>query len=60
MEPKKQGGLCLTRYEGEQIIVEGGIVITIQRVKGRQVRVHIVAPPDVRIRRAELAPKEGS
>jgi carbon storage regulator len=46
--------LVLTRKPGEEIVIDGGIRITIVAVKGDRVRVGITAPPDVRVDREEV------
>jgi carbon storage regulator len=49
--------LVLTRKEGERIVIDGQIVVTVLQVRGNQIRLGIEAPKDVPIRRSEL---EGS
>lgn len=46
--------LVLSRKEGERLVVDDNIVITIVKVQGGGVRIGIEAPPDVAIKRAEL------
>jgi carbon storage regulator len=46
--------LILTRKEGEKIIIADNIEITIQAIKGGQVKIGIEAPDDVLIVRQEL------
>ena len=46
--------LLLTRRVGESIVIDGGITITVDRLRGRGVRLGIQAPPGVRILRSEL------
>lgn len=52
-------GLCLSRENGQQTVLDlpdgSAIVITSRASGGRRVRLHIAAPPAVRIRRAELS-----
>lgn len=50
--------LTLTRTEGEKIVIDGGITITVVRIKGDQVRIGIEAPREVGIWRQELLPKQ--
>ncbi len=57
MTPKGQGWLCLSREEGDQIIIDERITIDINRISGRYVRICISAPKEVKIRRGELAPE---
>ncbi|MCC9605414.1 carbon storage regulator [Blastopirellula sp. JC732] len=47
--------LVLTRKPGETIRIGDDIVITISQLKGGRVRVGIDAPPEMGIRRGELA-----
>lgn len=49
--------LTLTRCEGERIIIDGGIVITVVRVKDGLVRLGINAPREIGIWREEILPK---
>ncbi len=46
--------LILTRRDGESLIIGNDIRVTIQGVKGNQVRIGIEAPDDVTILREEL------
>jgi carbon storage regulator len=46
--------LVLTRKPGEQVVIGGGITVTVVRVVGNKVRIGIAAPDPVRILRAEL------
>ena len=46
--------LVLSRKEGEKLIVDDNIVITINRISGHRVSIGIEAPPDVRVSRGEL------
>lgn len=52
-------GLCISRDNGQQTILDlpdgSAVVITSRASGGRRVRLHIAAPPAVRIRRAELS-----
>ncbi|OWK42317.1 carbon storage regulator [Fimbriiglobus ruber] len=47
--------LVLTRKVGEEIIIGNGIRVQITAVKGDRVKVGIVAPPHIRVDRAEVA-----
>jgi carbon storage regulator len=56
--------LVLTRRIGEEIVIDGGVRITVTAIDGQKVRIGITAPPDVRVdrsevhlRRAEFAPR---
>ncbi|WP_319379927.1 carbon storage regulator CsrA [Thiomicrorhabdus sp.] len=46
--------LVLTRREGESLIIDGDITLTVLSVKGGQVRIGIKAPKEVPIHREEL------
>ena len=46
--------LVLSRKEGEQLIIDDNIVITVTRLGGHRVSLGIEAPPDVRVIRGEL------
>ena len=52
--------LVLSRRESQRIRLGESIVLTIVRVNGDRVRVGIEAPPEVRVRRAELEPEARS
>jgi carbon storage regulator len=55
--------LVLTRKMGEQIVIGPNVVVKVLAVEGNRVRLGVVAPPEVSIRRAELGtgrdPAEG-
>lgn len=46
--------LVLSRKVGEQIVIDGGITVTVTSIDGNKVRLGISAPPNVRIDRAEM------
>lgn len=46
--------LILSRRVGEEIVIAGGIRLTVVAVKARAVRVGITAPPSVKVTRAEI------
>jgi len=46
--------LVLSRKVGEQIVIDGGITVTVTSIDGGKVRLGISAPPDIRIDRAEV------
>ena len=46
--------LVLTRTIGEQVIIDGGICITVVAINGSHVRIGITAPREVPILRGEL------
>ncbi len=46
--------LVLTRKANEAIVIEGGIRVTVLKIRGSQVQLGIDAPKEVVVRRAEL------
>jgi carbon storage regulator len=48
--------LVLARKQGQTIVIDDRIKITVLKVKGSAVRVGIDAPDEVSIRRGELEP----
>jgi len=46
--------LKLTRRQGETLVFDNDIRITISRIRGRQARIEIEAPKDVKVMREEL------
>ena len=52
--------LVLSRKVGEQIVIDGDIVVTIVSVEGNKVRLGISAPPSCRVDRAEVHQRHGS
>jgi carbon storage regulator CsrA len=47
--------LVLSRRVGEKLVLPGlGVTVEVLAVKGRVVRIGIVAPPDVKVVRGEL------
>jgi carbon storage regulator len=52
--------LVLSRKLNEKILIDGGIVVTIVKIEGGQVRVGIEAPEHIKIRREELLDKSHS
>jgi carbon storage regulator len=49
--------LVLSRRNGERIVIDGRITVTVIGVRGRQVRLGIAAPAEVPVRREELHAK---
>ena len=49
--------LVLSRKVNEKIVIDGGIVITVVKVEGGQVRLGIEAPSHVKVYREELLEK---
>ena len=48
--------LVLSRKPGQELVIDGNIRITVNRVSGNRVALGISAPDDVRIVRGELEP----
>ncbi len=46
--------LVLTRKVGEQLVIGGGITVTVVSAQGGKVRLGVTAPPEVRVDRAEV------
>ena len=49
--------LILSRKQGEQIVINENIVVTVMHISPSTVRIGVSAPRDVSIRRNELSPK---
>ena len=49
--------LILSRRSGESIVIEGGIRITINAIKGQAVSLGIEAPKEIQIHRSEIRQK---
>lgn len=52
--------LVLSRKIGESIVIDGGIVITVNKVMGQRVSLGITAPSKVHIVRGELVEQSPS
>lgn len=52
--------LVLSRKDGERIVMSGGVRITVVEVGRGRVKIGIEAPPDIKVWREELLPKDGS
>src|SRR4051794_8645712 len=48
--------LVLSRKVGERVVIDGGIVVTLVRIDGNQVRLAFEAPREVGIYREEVLP----
>ena len=46
--------LVLTRRVGEEIVIDGGIRITVTGIQGDRVRIGVTAPESVRVDRREV------
>jgi carbon storage regulator len=49
--------LVLSRKVNEKIMIDGGIVVTVVKIEGGQVRIGIEAPDHIRVLRQEIAGK---
>jgi len=49
--------LLLTRKVGQRIVIDGGIVVVINRIEPHRVSIGIEAPRTVGVRREEIAPQ---
>lgn len=47
--------LVLSRKKGEQVVIEGKVIVKVLSVKGDRVQLGFDAPKDVRIDRKEVA-----
>jgi len=52
--------LVLSRKVNEKIVIDGGIVVTVVKVEGGQVRIGIEAPSHVKVYREELLAKQAA
>ena len=52
--------LVLSRKEGEEVVIDGGITLKITEIRGGKVRIGITAPSSTGIRRAELDAVSGN
>jgi len=50
--------LVLSRRIGECIVIDGQITVTVIEVRGGQIRLGIEAPPEISVRRNEVAAKK--
>jgi carbon storage regulator len=46
--------LVLTRKIGQQIVIDGNIIVTIVAIEGNRIRVGVQAPKDITVDRAEV------
>mgnify|MGYP001430075854 CR=1 FL=1 len=52
--------LVLSRKVNEKIVIDGGIVLTVVKIEGGQVRLGIEAPSHVKVYREELLAKRNA
>jgi len=52
--------LVLSRKINEKIVIDGGIVLTVVKIEGGQVRLGIEAPSHVKVYREELLAKQAA
>lgn len=46
--------LVLSRKEGQSLVLDGGIEIKITEISANQVKIGIIAPPNVKVYRQEI------
>jgi carbon storage regulator len=51
--------LVLSRKVNEKIVIDGGIVVTVVKIEGGQVRLGIEAPEHIKVLRQEILGKTG-
>jgi carbon storage regulator len=51
--------LVLSRKVNEKIVIDGGIVVTVVKIEGGQVRLGIEAPASIKVFRQEIQGKAG-
>jgi carbon storage regulator len=47
--------LVLSRKANESLVIDGNVTVRVLGINGNRVRLGIEAPPEIRVRRAELA-----
>ena len=50
--------LVLSRRVGERLVIDANITVTVIEVRGGQIRLGIEAPPEIPVRREEVAVRE--
>ncbi len=50
--------LVLSRRVGERLVIDAKITVTVIEVRGGQIRLSIEAPPEIPVRREEVAGRE--
>ena len=51
--------LVLSRKVNEKVVIDGGIVVTVVKIEGGQVRLGIEAPEHIKVFRQEILGKAG-
>jgi carbon storage regulator len=54
---KEEEMLVLSRKVNEKVVIDGGIVVTVVKIEGGQVRIGIEAPDHVKVYREEILGK---
>jgi carbon storage regulator len=54
-DSRRKSMLVLSRKIGESIVLDGNIKVTVVKIVGNRVRLGIEAPPEVAIKRTEIA-----
>ena len=50
--------LVLSRKVGEQLVIDGNIIVEVVKIQGNRISLGIVAPANVKILRGELAEQQ--
>ncbi len=53
-EQKEETVLLLARKAGQSVVIDGNIRVTVDRIRGRVVRLRIEAPAEIRVDREEV------
>ncbi len=56
---KEEEMLVLSRKVNEKIVIDGGIVITVVKIEGGQVRLGVEAPKQIKVFREEILENSG-
>jgi len=50
--------LVLSRKVGEKLVIDGNITVEVVRIQGNRITLGVVAPPEIKVLRGELNPKQ--
>jgi carbon storage regulator len=53
-EQKEENMLLLARKAGQSVVIDGNIRVTVDRIRGRVVRLKVEAPREIRVDREEV------
>ena len=51
--------LLLARKAGQSVVIDGNIRVTVDRIRGRVVRLKVEAPREIRVDREEVSNRRG-